>query len=78
LTVRTLGKLSGLGLSDILARQKHDDLAQQVRRFVGEMPPVMTDKEYLAAKLLERHRESTARQEASRIPSRVTPPQKSR
>ncbi len=65
-------------VSDILVRQRHIDLAKQVRRFADQMPPVMTDKEYIAAKLREQHRDGTLRQDALSTPSRFTPPQKSR
>jgi hypothetical protein len=65
-------------VSDILVRQKHIDLAKHVRQFADQMPPVMTDKEYIAARLREQHREGTSRQEALSTSSRVMPPQKSR
>lgn len=40
--------------SDVLVRQEQTELAAKVRRFVDEMSPVRTEKEWLAAKLLER------------------------
>ena len=46
--------------------------------FADQMPPVMTDKEYIAARLREQHREGTSRQGPLSTPSQFTPPQKSR
>ena len=43
-------------VSDILVRSGHSELAGQVGRFVGQMPPPRTDREQLATKLLERTR----------------------
>jgi hypothetical protein len=65
-------------VSDILVRQKHIALAKHVRQFADQMPPVMTDKEYIAARLREQHREGTSRQEALGTSSRFMPPHKSR
>jgi hypothetical protein len=48
--------------SDILIAQGHPDLAAQVRRFVDEIPPPRTEKEQLAASLLQRARESCGRE----------------
>ena len=66
-------------VSDLLLRQERADLAQEVRKFVAQMPPVMTDKEYLAARLLEQQRGKTQTSGvlASQSP-RFTPPQRSR
>lgn len=44
-------------VGDMLASAGESELAGQVRRFVGQMPPPRTDNESLAAELLERGRE---------------------
>jgi Relaxase/Mobilisation nuclease domain len=44
-------------VSEILIRDKQPDLADQVRRFAEQMPPPMTEREWLAARLTERARE---------------------
>lgn len=49
-------------ISDILVREKHSDLAAEVRRFAKEMPPPMTEREWLASKLMERTRPPRARE----------------
>jgi hypothetical protein len=43
---------------DILIAQGHPELAAQVHRFLDHMPPSKTEKEHLAATLLQRTRES--------------------
>lgn len=43
-------------VSDILVRQSQPDLAAQVRQFADRMSPPMTEKESIAAQLLERAR----------------------
>jgi hypothetical protein len=43
-------------VSEILARNKQPDLAAHVRRFVEQMPPAITEREWLAGKLIERSR----------------------
>ncbi len=43
-------------VSDILMRQQQSDLARQIRQFTDRMSPVMTEKEAIAARLLERAR----------------------
>jgi hypothetical protein len=48
-------------VSDILIRQRQLDLARQVRRFADHMSPAMTEKEGIAAQLLERARENPKR-----------------
>jgi DNA-binding transcriptional MerR regulator len=46
-------------VSEILVRDQQAHLAVQVRRFAEHMPPPMTEREYLAGKLLEpRQREA--------------------
>ena len=49
-------------VSDELARQGHPEIAAQVRQYVGQMPKPLTEKEYIATKLLELARESKARE----------------
>jgi hypothetical protein len=53
-------------LSDILVRQQQPDLAHQVRQFADRMPPPMTEKEMIAARLLERARPKATRDPRSR------------
>jgi hypothetical protein len=65
-------------VSDLLVLHRQADLAQQVRQFVAQMPPVMTDKEYLAARILEQQRGTSATQGISATPWRFTPPHRSR
>jgi hypothetical protein len=49
-------------ISDELAHHGHCELAAQVRRYVAEMPKPLTEKEYIATKLLERAREPKTRE----------------
>ena len=49
-------------VSDILTRQGHPEIAAQVRRYVEQMPKPLTEKEYIATKLLERAREPKTRE----------------
>lgn len=44
-------------VSDVLNRAGSAELAALTRRFADQMPPPLTEKEYWAAKLQERHRE---------------------
>jgi hypothetical protein len=44
-------------VSEILRTQGHPELAADVLRFVADMPPALTEKEYLAKTFLERGRE---------------------
>ena len=44
-------------LSDTLTRQGHPEIAAQVKRYVEQMPKPLTEKEYIATKLLEHARE---------------------
>jgi hypothetical protein len=44
-------------VSEILIRDKQPDLAAQVRRFAEQMPPPMTERDWLAAKLVPRKQE---------------------
>jgi hypothetical protein len=43
-----------LAVGDILIREKHPELAAQVRQFVDRMAPPMTEKEQIATKMAER------------------------
>ena len=65
-------------VNDILVHEGQADLARDVRQFVDNMPPVMTDKEYLAARLLEQRHERRATLGVPATPSRFMPPQRSR
>jgi hypothetical protein len=51
-----------LTLSDTLTRQGHPEIAAQVRRYVEQMPKPLTEKEYIATKLLEHAREPLVRE----------------
>lgn len=53
-------------VSEILVRDRQPELAAQVRRFADEMPAAMTEREWLAAKLLERTHIPSAREGPSR------------
>ena len=48
-------------VSEILVREGQPELASQVERFVNQMSPPLTENEQLAAGLIERARESRAR-----------------
>lgn len=50
-----------LTLSDALTHQGHPEIATQVKRYVEQMPKPLTEKEYIATKLLERAREPRVR-----------------
>jgi hypothetical protein len=43
-------------VANLLAKDGHHDLSDEVRRFVARMPPAQTERDYLAEKLLERTR----------------------
>lgn len=49
-----------LAVEDILIRDRQPELAAQVRQFVGRIPPVETEKEGLARKLLGQAKEKRA------------------
>jgi hypothetical protein len=49
-------------VSDALTRQGHIEIAAQVKRYVEQMPRPLTEKEYIATKLLERAREPKTRE----------------
>jgi predicted transcriptional regulator len=49
-------------MGDILFSEGHPELAYQVRRFVSQMPPAWTEKEWIAAELLQRARNGTQEQ----------------
>ena len=51
-----------LAVSDELTRQGHPEIAAQVRRYVEQMPKPLTEKEYIATKLLEHAREPKTRE----------------
>lgn len=48
-------------VSDELTRQGHPEIAAQVKRYVDQMPRPLTEKEYIAAKLLEHARRPKTR-----------------
>jgi hypothetical protein len=50
-----------LAVGDVLAHQGHPEIAAQVKRYVEQMPKPLTEKEYVATKLLERTREPRVR-----------------
>jgi Relaxase/Mobilisation nuclease domain len=49
-------------VSDELTRQGHPEIAAHVKRYVEQMPKPITEKEYIATKLLERSRVPKIRQ----------------
>jgi Relaxase/Mobilisation nuclease domain len=51
-----------LAVSDELTRQGRPEIAAQVRRHVEQMPRPLTEKEYIATKLLERARKPRVRE----------------
>jgi hypothetical protein len=51
-----------LTVSDTLARQGHAEIAAQVKRYVVEMPKPLTEKEWIATKLLEHARDPLVRE----------------
>jgi hypothetical protein len=51
-----------LAVSDELSRQGHLEIAAQVNRYVEQMPRPLTEKEYIATKLLERARKTRVRE----------------
>ena len=53
-------------LADKLAKDGHQDLARDVQLFVERMPPPRTEKELIAARLLERTRALAREQKISR------------
>jgi type IV secretion system T-DNA border endonuclease VirD2 len=53
-------------ISEILISDRQPDLAAQVRRFADQMPDPMTEREWIAAKLIERMRTLRAREGPSR------------
>jgi hypothetical protein len=50
-------------IHEILVAEGQPELAAQVRRFAERMPPPRTQKEWIAATLLERSRDAIARDE---------------
>jgi Relaxase/Mobilisation nuclease domain len=52
--------------SEILVAQGHRELAKEVRQFVGRMPPARTDRELIAEKLREQHRDARSRESPAR------------
>ena len=56
-----------LVVSDILAREKHPEVAAQVKRYANQMPVPLTEKEQLAARILEHaHKSPTRERQVSR------------
>jgi hypothetical protein len=53
-------------VSDILAREGQSDLSAEVRKLAQWMRPPMTDREWIAAGLVERSREQRNREGPSR------------
>jgi hypothetical protein len=51
-----------LAMSDELTRQGHTEIAAQVKRYLGQMPEPLTEKEYIATKLLEHARKPRVRE----------------
>ena len=51
-----------LAVSDELTRQGHSEIAGQVRPYVEQMPRPLTEKEYIATKLLEHARKPRVRE----------------
>ena len=51
-----------LAVSDELTRQGHPEIAAQVKRYVEQMPRPLTEKEYIATKLLEHARKPRIRE----------------
>ena len=49
-------------VSNKLTRQGRPEIAAQVRRYVEQMPKPLTEKEYIATKLLELAREPKTRE----------------
>ena len=54
------------GVSQILAAQGQQDLAAEVTRYVGQMPPPMSDRELIAEALRKQFRDSQAREGPTR------------
>jgi hypothetical protein len=55
-------RLGWQAVSDELTRQGHPEIAAQVRRYVEQMPRPLTQKEYIATKLLVHARKSKTRE----------------
>ncbi len=55
-------RLGWQAVSDELARQGHPEIAAQVRRYVEQMPKPLTEKEWIATKLLEHARKPRVRE----------------
>ena len=51
-----------LAVSDELARQGHAEIGAHARRYAEQMPRPLTEKEYIAAKLLEHARKPRVRE----------------
>jgi hypothetical protein len=51
-----------LAVNDELMRQGHPEIAAQVKQYVEQMPRPLTEKEYIATKLLERARKPRVRE----------------
>ena len=63
----------GVTSAKTLDRQGETKLAADVRKFVQEMPPVMTDKEQLAYQFVQSFNERTTPQKSDpvRVPERT-------
>ena len=59
---RQIARLGWQAVSDELTRQGHPELAAQVKQYVEQMPRPLTEKEYIATKLLECAREPKTRE----------------
>jgi hypothetical protein len=55
-------RLGWLAVSDTLTQQGHPEIAAQIKRYVEQMPKPLTEKEYIATKLLEHAREPKTRE----------------
>jgi hypothetical protein len=55
-----------LAVGDILIRERQPELAAHIRRFLDEMAPPQTEKEWLASRFVARAREPNARQGPTR------------
>ena len=55
-------RLGWQAVSDELTRQGHPEIAAQIKRYVDQMPKPLTEKEYIATKLLEHAREPKTRE----------------
>jgi hypothetical protein len=66
-----------IAVAQQLDRQGETTLAQEVRVFVEQMPPVRTDKEWIAEQLLQSDKSRREREVRERVPLRE-PPERTR